>query len=693
MSVLRSRGFRAAGLAAATSFARAAPAQALANPEAPREVVVSGVRPARDASDLKLSAAQSRQAPGTQGDPLKVIENLPGVARAPFGSDQLVLWGAAPDDSRVYVDGVEIPQLFHGSGIRSTVSGDLLQSVSLTPGAYGAAYGRGIGGLVRLETRDLPRAGVHAVLDVNTLDGSVLVSAAPTARVRLAVAVRQGWLERTLSAIHAPAVGEFFAIPRYRDYQAKLQIELRDRESLDIALLGSSDELALAVPNADPTLVRTRATGNSFERVYLRYRRAFADGTNVEVLPWLGWEAKRSDEHFGANPAELDQRALRGGLRAEHRSLIASGATLRLGADFDGTRADLHRTGSLLIPAREGDVAVFGEPPGDDTNTDTWQTTTVSLAPYVTLDWAVGAFTFSPGLRAAGYLLETSRKTPRVGQTPSIGQSALDTELEPRLAVRFRLAPGVALFGAAGLYSQPPAAADLSAVFGTPTLGLESASHAMLGESIDVTSTTAVNVIGYYRSVSDLAVRSPAATPALANSLLPSGVGRSYGAQILLRQKPWHGFFGWLAYTISRSERRDTPEARARLFDFDEPNVVTFVASKKQANWTFGLRFRYATGAPRTPVVGALYDEKHDRYQPIFGVHNATRLPDFWQLDLRVDRTFSLGESARLLAYVELLNATNHSNGEEYAYSGDYARRGVITGLPLIGVVGTRLEL
>ena len=39
--------------------------------------------------------------PGTQGDTLKVVQNLPGVARASFGSGQLVVWGAAPQDTRM----------------------------------------------------------------------------------------------------------------------------------------------------------------------------------------------------------------------------------------------------------------------------------------------------------------------------------------------------------------------------------------------------------------------------------------------------------------------------------------------------------------------------------------------------------------------------------------------------------------
>ncbi len=185
----------------------------------------------------------------------------------------------------------------------------------------------------------------------------------------------------------------------------------------------------------------------------------------------------------------------------------------------------------------------------------------------------------------------------------------------------------------------------------------------------------------------------PSPTPKLTEALLSEGIGRAYGVQLLLRQQPWHGVFGWVAYTMSRSERRDTPSSSWRLFDYDQPQVLTAVATKEIGAWTVGARFRVATGLPRTPVAGAFYDTKDDAYQPVFGAQNSIRLPTFEQLDLRVDRSFLLGSRARMLIYVEGLNVLNRGNGEEYTYNVDYSRRGTVTGLPVIAVVGARFEL
>ncbi len=658
-----------------------------------QDVTAHGSRRAHDELDVTVPAAQGRKVVGTQGDPIKVLENLPGLARPSFGSGQLIVWGSAPGDTRTYIDGVEVPALFHGSALRSTVNGDLVRDVTLTPGAYGADYGRSLGGVVRVETRDLPASGVHGYAGADTLDGSGMVTAALNDRLRVGMAGRVGWLDGVMKAVGAPNVDQFFAIPRYRDYQMKAQLALRARESLDAVVLGSSDDLTQVIPDADPAHARSQTTHTAYQRFYLRYRRELDDGSVIDVVPFVGHDSNDLTASFGANPAALDEATWRWGLRASHRSRPSSLFGLTFGMDLDGSTSSLSRNGSLEIPPREGDIEVFGQPPGADTNVDSWHANVVDVGPYVIADLDLGPLRLTPGLRVDGYLTEASRVTPRVGQTPSIGLSQLQGEVEPRIAARVRVTPRWSLLAAAGVYSQPPNPADLSAVFGTPTLGPEKADHASVGQSLRITDTLSAEVVGFYKWMSDLAVRDPSPTPKLANALLQVGVGKSYGVQFLLRQQPWHGFFGWVAYTISRSERRDTQDASWRLFDYDQPHVLTAVGSKELGAWSIGARFRFATGLPRTPVLGAFYDAKDDQYQPIFGAQSSLRLPAFWQIDLRVDRSFRLGEGARLLVYLEGLNVTNRANGEEYIYNVNYTRRGTITGLPAIAVLGVRAEL
>jgi hypothetical protein len=280
-----------------------------------------------------------------------------------------------------------------------------------------------------------------------------------------------------------------------------------------------------------------------------------------------------------------------------------------------------------------------------------------------------------------------------VGQTPAIGFKQAKSEVEPRLSARLRITPELGVVAAAGVYSQPPAPADLSAVFGNPKLGVETADHAMAGTLLRVAPSLSLETLGFYRWMANLTVRDPSPNPPVAQALVGEGVGRAYGVQVLLREQGWLGFSGWVACTVSRSERRDAPSASWRLFDYDQPVALTVVASKELGDWTAGVRFRYARGLPRTPVASAFYDAKDDVYEPVFGTQNAIRLPDFWQLDVRIERRFALGRAASLLLYVEGLNVTDRRNAEEYVYNVDYLRRSTVTGLPAIAVVGARLDL
>ena len=87
--------------------------------------------------------------PRHQGRRLKVVQNLPGVARAPFGIGLLVVRGGKPWDTRTYVDEAPVPQLFHFGGLFATYNSSLLEDISASsPATSAPSYGRNIGGLV-----------------------------------------------------------------------------------------------------------------------------------------------------------------------------------------------------------------------------------------------------------------------------------------------------------------------------------------------------------------------------------------------------------------------------------------------------------------------------------------------------------------------------------------------------------------
>jgi hypothetical protein len=168
-------------------------------------------------------------------------------------------------------------------------------------------------------------------------------------------------------------------------------------------------------------------------------------------------------------------------------------------------------------------------------------------------------------------------------------------------------------------------------------------------------------------------------------------VGRAFGAQVLVKLAPHPIFSGWLAYTVSRSERRHSFESTYRLFDQDQTHVLTFVGTASWRSFVVGTRFRLASGMPRTPVIASYLDSTTGQYQPIFGQQNSVRLPVFYALDLRLEWHFRR-RSLDIAPYLEVLNLTNHANVEELAYDEQFASRSNITGLPILAVAGVSVR-
>jgi TonB family protein len=668
------------------------------------EVVERAARIKKEAVETRIRTEEARRVPGTQGDTLKVVQNLPGVGRSAFGSGALIVWGSAPKDTRVLVDGVEIPALYHVGGLRSTVNSDLVKGIELSPGSYGAEYGRGMGGLVRVELRPLSGEGTHGYAAADVMDASAFVSTTIAHRLHLALSGRVSYLDRVLSSVTSRDVGDFVPIPRYDDYQARASLNLRRDEDLTVTFLASDDHLQRTVPATDPQQKRAQNNDSSYKRVFVRYSRLLDDGSSFIVTPSVGFDRNVTLSRFGTIPIDLRLSTWQYALRSSYRRRLATRATLSIGVDVQGQSVSAERNGSVNQPPREGDIAVFGQPPGSDTNFDRWRVNWATIAPYATVEAVIGRLTLTPGLRFEPTLADGDRSLPLVPGTVPIGYSRLNLPANPvgfaplrwapnpRLVAVFRASRQLTLTLGGGLYAQPPDPEDMSPVFGNPNVGMSRALHASGGGAYKLTPTLSLETIGFYKRYYDLVSRSALPTPPTSRALSQDGTGRSYGVQVLLRQEVKKGFFGWLTYSLVRSERRDHPDQAYRLFDFDQTHVFGILGSYSLGQgWEVGGRFRYTSGVPRTPVVGSFLNGNTGLYEPIFGAHNSIRIPAFYQVDARVEKAISM-RRAKLSVFLDLQNLTNRKNPEELIYNFDFSRRSTISGLPTLAVFGARMD-
>lgn len=646
--------------------------------------------------ELTLEPEMARHMAGTWGDPSKVLGDLPGVAPPAPASDGISAWGARADETRVLVDGVEAPALLHLGGLRAAMGANGVGRLVLVPGAYGALHGRALGGLVLVETRELPAAGVHAVAEGSLLDASLLVAAAPSTRFRFGVAGTWSYLDHYHARLDE-ATTTFYQVPRYRDFQAKAELDVAPQRRLTLLVLGAVERVR---PSQEPSgppppdlvagndwlLQRAR----TWSRIAIRYAddrdqrsalMAFVGWTDesVELAPWV------------LLPASQRLRAFHYGERASQDIRMAAGAVLTLSLDALVTRTRGTLVGDASFPPREEDVRYFGEPAVGNAYTSAhWAATVGDLAAGLGMRWQVGHWTVAPSVRADVY----PRFVDRDPQIASIGDvSKVALAVGPRVSVAYAPVPAIGVHVAAGLYSEPPNAADLNQTFGNPSLGPAHAGHASLGLRWRLGSSASAEATGFFRQSWDLAARNPLPIPPPGQGLVNDGRARAYGGQLMLRMQVSARLDAWLAYTLSRSEMRfPGGDDLWRLAPQDRTHVLTGVFAYWFWGWVASARFRCASGAPYTPVRGSSYAASMNRYLPIFGPQNSVRLPAFVQADLRIERELQIAGTKASL-FFEIVNLGSHDNPEAVIYSFDFRRSAFLGTAEQSYFLGARWQL
>jgi TonB family protein len=644
----------------------------------PYETVVVSNRDKKEVSETTLSLEEIQRIPGTTGDALKVVQNLPGVARPPFNGGLIVIRGTSPRESGIFLDGERIPLLFHFGGLTAVYNSELLESVDYLPGNYGVYYGGLVGGVVDVKSRGPKTDGFHGVVEVNVYNSNFVLETPITDTLSIAGAYRRSYIDLILPLFLNQDSPTFTVAPRYDDAQLKLQWKPSPRHTVSLLALHSQDALELVSKtsvSSDPTLGRDFQNETGFNQLRLRYTYQ-GDPWRVDSIGLLDRTGVLVNVG-GTRGIEL--HATTYGLRSTAELHLSDAVVPAAGVDWTyvtGTFA-----GAIQAPGVEGNPRYFGptnptlfqNAPFWDSQLGIW--TELRLRPVPTL-------LLVPGVR-----LDVT--TIRLQQTPLL-------TADPRLAVRWALSPTVTLKAGVGLYHQPPqlGAGEADPVFGNPDLGARRALQTSLGVEWNIRPDLLLSVEGFYNrlwaipiSSSALVLRDGQLVP---QNLVNGGRGRIYGLEVLFRQALTRRLFGWIAYTFSRSERLDQTGEPWRLFDYDQTHVLTAIVSYKLgAGWELGGRFRYATGNPQTPIVGSIKDDLTDTFVPLFGPVNSRRLPAFAQLDVRVDKVWTFNNWS-LDLYLDIQNVTNTRSVEGTAYSYNYAQSAYFEGLPIVPILGVK---
>ncbi len=629
--------------------------------------------PAGEMARRELSAEEIQRVPGVYGDALKVVQNLPGVARpSPFGGE-VVVRGSAPSDSLAAMEGVRLPLAYHFGGVYSVFNTDLLEGIDFLPGGLPVLWGRQVGGVLnarlRLPAVEEPLAGY---VEVNAFHAGAFLKGSLGPNTRFVVAARRSWIDALLNAVVPEGTLPFTAAPKYWDWQAKVDYFLSPRSTLTGLALGSQDQLALV--NEAPAGTDTRVLGG------IKYQTGFNGLIGILRHEAPSWTSKTtagavwvksetsigSFLHFDADALDLTLR---------HQMHWGKGPVqVRGGLDL------MHTPFWANVFAPSGRLSEEGGAQASETPPSTFNFN--------------GSFWFAG---PAAWWDVVLKPVPELEIVPGLRLDVYrgvdsDETLLPRLAVRWQQSRDLVFKAASGMYSQRPQPQEVLTFggLGNPNLLSARGIDIALGTEWRPGPADSIDLQVFYKSLWNLVRQTPGLFPSPPYE--NAGLGRVYGAELLARHKLSQRWFGWIAYTLLWAERKDDAAQAWRPFDWDQRHILTAVGSVQLPNhWEVSARFRLVSGNPTTAVVSASYDEKSDDYQAIQGTYNGERLPAFHQLDLRIDKRWVLNRWMFNL-YLDVQNAYNRTNPEGVVYNYDYSAQTLQGGLPIIPSLGLRVD-
>jgi hypothetical protein len=623
------------------------------------------------AARITLRAEELTTVPGTFGEPLRVVATLPGVTRSPFGLGFFLVRGANFGNTGFFVDGFEIPLLYHLAAGPAVISSRLVERLDFYPGGYPARFGRFSAGIVSVETGPPPTDRIRGELEIDLFRASALaVLPFDEGRGSVAIALRRSYYDLIL-----PLVIDGLTV-EYTDYQLRADYRINDQVRVSLFAFGSDDVLdqSGAFGSGTASANTSTFTNYQFQRVIGKIDIRLPGRSRLSIAGMVGRERQVFANASPGQPDltfDLGQTYL--GLRVDGEIRWADWTRTLVGFDINTVLFGVEA--SAFTPGGLGQYpAPLFTPQPSPVNRNVVRATGALYLDQV--------FNFGP----VQWSIAGRFDYMRYGQVS-------DVYPDPRTVLRWRVAPELVFKAATGLFTQPPVAFQVVPEGGNPALRPERSWQSSTGFELTLPEAVELQATAYYSQMFQISRQ----VNRVVNTdegprrqfFADDGEGRAYGLEILLRRRIERGLYGWLSYTLSRSERRNG-DGIWEPFAFDQTHTLNLAASYEVDGWRFGGALQLVTGRPTTTPVRARFDGDEGDFNPSFR-DLGERLPAFHRLDLRIDRDFDLGP-LRGSVYIDVQNVYNAPNNEGVLYRFDFDpdQTQRLPGIPILPTFGVR---
>ena len=607
-------------------------------------------------------------------DVSRYVQGLPGVAIGTndFRND-IIVRGGSPLENLFLVDNVEIPNInafanfASAGGTVSLLDAELLQDVTFLTGGYPAPYVNRTSSVLQVTQREGSRKAFGGKATVGFAGaGAIFEGPLGAGKGSWVVSARRSFLDLVTKDI---GIG---GVPVLYTFNAKAVYDLTPTDrvwavniaGIDKIRLGLSESTDLTdeLANFDIRYNGWRsATGVNWQRIFGTRGVGLLGVTNSEAK--VGQQVKDLVAP-GAPPAGV----LPGDLITS--SPIVYFEDSREGETTVKYDLTVHARSSTTVQTG-GSIKQFrvnyqvGSPYGNDT-------------PYSPVP-GINPFSLSTSFRSyqtGAYLQVSKQVAARVNLT--VGGRFDDyavlsqTRFSPRAGVKVRLTSALSWNSSAGSYYQQPPLLFVAAFPQNAGLAPWRADHYVTGLAWSPSADLRVTAETYRKTYSDYPVASALPSVSLANigdtfavreilfPLTSAGTGDSQGVEFSVEKHRTSKLYGQGNLSFSRT-RYAGLDGVQRPGSFDYPYVFNLLGGYRLSPvWEFSARFSFLSGRPFTP-----YDQSASTAQRR-GVYdlahvNAERAPGYGRVDIRVDRTFTVGGQP-LNVFFGVQNLTNRRN-------------------------------
>jgi hypothetical protein len=566
-------------------------------------------------------------------DPFRAVQVLPAVATGDDFRGEFSVRGHGPAHLGLALDGVDTPLLFHtvrgveDTGSLALINSDILESATLLTGAYPQRAGAHLGARLDFASRDGSRDRLAArVLVSGTAATTVWDGPLGSGRHgSWLIAARQSYLDWLLRKVDPDVDGTF----GFTDMQGRAMWTLSPHQWVRAWVVAGRSQLRERDEDPGP---------NSLDRASSR-----------TVIANLQWRYSRTPRLVVEQQAYVvDNR---------YRNLVLDGRPRQEGMDRDFTwRASIGWSTSPRHQFEVGGQAQWSAAErvarrftaSSEISVVDARDSYDAVGAWVNYRWTVGpSLVLTPGARV-----------DRSGLADAIATS-------PWVSAEWALRGGWRLRASAGGSHQAPSFDQVAGAGDANPLEFERAGSIDVGVERRIADRWRVNVVSYYRSERNrLRLVNGELRVAGGNIVLPSSPhwdnvldGEARGVELTIERRSQNGLTGWIGYGLGRSELEDRISGESFPSDFDQQHTLNLYALYRWSDRTsFSGRFRYGSNFP----LPGYYEQIGSDYY-LTTMRNTTRLPAYARVDLRADRTFTLGRR-RLTLFVEVLNVLNREN-------------------------------